>query len=161
MECKGCNTPITEETAKKVGEWFFCPPCFEDLLAGKPGKKEPVPEAAPEPPPLVLKGEQKACTVCSKPLSDGEGHDLGILTVCPDCYAEMTARPEPVKIGGEEPDEPDPSSVQRDEPVPDPMATTACTACGRTIKQVGAKVFEDNPYCPDCFYKNNYNAQAQ
>ena len=162
MECKGCNKEITEEQSKKVGVWYFCNACFEDLLAGPPAPdaepgEQPESEAEPrtsgeESAPLVLKGEQARCTVCEAALENGAGHDMGILTVCEDCYQEMIARPEPIKI--QEP-EPEPEQ-EEDVPLPDPMETVPCTECRRTIRKIATKIHDEDPYCPDCFYKNNY-----
>jgi formylmethanofuran dehydrogenase subunit E len=157
MECKGCSKEFAESELKKVGLWHFCSPCFEELLTDAAAPKpEPVSEPEPESPPLVLKGEQAKCTVCDAPLEDGAGHDMGILTVCTACYQEMIARPEPVKINVAEPEE----EVAEDEepglPLPDPMETVPCIECGRTIRKIAAKVFYDKPYCPDCYYKNDF-----
>ena len=155
MECKGCSKEFAESELKKVGLWNFCTPCFEKLLADAAEPQQaPAPEPEPESPPLVLKGEHARCTVCDAILEDGGGHDMGILTVCTACYQELITRPEPVKINVAE------EEVVEDEepdlPWPDPMETVPCTQCKRTIRKVGAKIFYDKPYCPDCYYKNDF-----
>ncbi|MCG8688147.1 MAG: hypothetical protein MI892_24945 [Desulfobacterales bacterium] len=161
MECKGCKKQITEDQSKQVGKWHFCNTCFEDLLAqpSKPAAESDTQEepkdTAEEPALFVLKGEQARCTVCDTVLEDGAGRDMGILTVCEDCYQEMIARPEPIKIKVEEPvDEPEPEEDET--PLPDPMETVPCAECKRTIRKIAAKIHDEALYCPDCFYKNNY-----
>ncbi len=155
MECKGCSKEFAESELKKVGLWNFCPPCFERLLADAAEPQQaPAPEPEPETPPLVLKGEQARCTVCDAILEDGVGHDMGILTVCTACYQELITRPEPVKINVAE--EEVAENEKPDLPWPDPMETLPCTQCKRIIKKVAAKVFYDKPYCPDCYYKNDF-----
>ncbi|MEH0021076.1 MAG: hypothetical protein V6Z89_15590 [Desulfobacter sp.] len=161
MECKGCSKDFAESELKKVGLWNFCESCLEKLLADA-AVPPPSPEVEPEPeeendPPLVLKGEQARCAVCDVPLEDGEGYDMGILTVCESCYQELITRPEPIKINVEEEQEEEGADAEEDDtPLPDPMETVPCTCCGRTIRKIAAKMFDDEPYCPDCFYKNNY-----
>ncbi|MCG8637863.1 MAG: hypothetical protein MI863_28820 [Desulfobacterales bacterium] len=157
MECKGCSKEFAESELKKVGLWHFCSPCFDKLLADADAPaREPAPEPEPESPPLVLKGEQAKCTVCDAVLEDGAGHDMGILTVCTACYQELISRPEPIKINVPEPEEEVAEDEEPDLPLPDPMETVPCIECGRTIRKIAAKVFYDKPYCPDCYYKNDF-----
>ena len=173
MECKGCAKDFSESQLKKVGKWGFCPPCFDKLLDGSSaGNAEDdrgissgetlvdhlaAPESDEDSPPLVIQEEQARCTVCNAVLGEQGGHDMGILTVCGNCYQELISRPEPVKISEEAPDEADTADAEPDIPWQDPMETVPCTGCRRTIKKVAAKQFQDVPYCPDCFYKNNYH----
>jgi hypothetical protein len=158
MECKGCKKEIIEEESKKVGVWNFCTSCFEDLLANpSPAQKE----AAEPQEPIVLKGEKTHCTVCEALLEDGAGRDMGILTVCEDCYQEMIARPEPIRIQVEEPETESPKTEEEDLPLPDPMETVPCTECKRTIRKIAAKIHDEDPYCPDCFYKNDYQNHSE
>lgn len=175
MECKGCGKAFAESELKQVGVWNFCASCFGNLMAeasppsgeaagdtagvpaGPPGETESD-EASP---PLVIRGEQVRCTVCDVPLRDGEGHDMGILTVCPSCYQELITRPEPVRIQEDEPGESDLPDDDPGPPLPDPMETVSCAGCRRTIKKIAAKVHQDDLYCPDCFYQNNYDRIEQ
>ncbi|WP_035240860.1 hypothetical protein [Desulfobacter vibrioformis] len=154
MECKGCGKAFEESELKTVGPWQFCPPCFEKLMAGpppaEPGEQEEIS------PPLVITGEQARCAVCDIVLEEGAGKDMGILTVCPDCYQELITKPEPVKIQERDPEDAPETSEEPDIPWQDPMETVPCTQCRRTIKKVAAKIYQDKPYCPDCFYQNNY-----
>ena len=173
MECKGCKKDFSESEMKKVGKWMFCATCLDKLLDGaSEGHTEDAsdggtgdtladhlaaPESDDDAPPLVIQGAQASCSVCNCALKEGEGHDMGILTVCDDCYQEMIARPEPIKIQEDEPEEVNPAEEEPEIPWQDPMETIPCACCKRTIKKAGAKWFQDEPYCPDCFYKNNYH----
>jgi len=154
MKCKGCGKACEKSELKTVGPWQFCSVCFEKLMAGPPPAESGAREEAA--PPLVITGEKVRCAVCDTVLEEGAGKDLGSLAVCPDCYQELIKKPEPVTIRENDPEDVLETPEEPDIPWKDPMETVPCTQCRRTIKKVAAKIHQDKPYCPDCFYQNNY-----
>lgn len=153
MECKKCGKDLADKEYKKVAEWPFCLECFQALMNKAEEKKAEKPEAAPEataPAPEPEAKKQK-CQVCSKELESGEGHDMLGLLFCPDCYEVLVKSPAiPARPEVEEEEEetkPKVAQVRVDLRMP-----TECHGCGRQIPVMGSKEFEDNCYCPDCYY---------
>ena len=164
--CKGCAKPVGDTSSHPVGEWRFCEACFTKLFATKTAasKTDDTPKVdttepkTDEPPTkidlssLAFESEQpiqKVCRICEKPSSSGEYISVAGLAVCPVCYDNMLpmTKPKP-KVETPPAPPPEPLTIQ-----PVGVRNLKCTGCQRRITARGAKVRDDQPYCPDCFVK--------
>ena len=169
MECHGCKKEISKNEFKKVGVWDFCTNCFDDLIKKAEEKSSQRQESPKDENSecLTLVGSEvldaemadsgKKCTICEMLIKDDDILKIGSLTVCSTCRQELVARPAPVKIKIDVPDEADSLLAEPEDIKTKYQDITSCCECKRPIHRVGGKEFKDKLYCPDCFYKNDFH----
>ncbi|MEE2789302.1 MAG: hypothetical protein VX589_18335 [Myxococcota bacterium] len=172
--CKGCAKPVGDTTSHPVGEWRFCDECFNQLFIAQPKTAETNSDATParnaeamaeqaspetpaSSPSLTLshlafesqQPEQKICRICEAPSATGEYVNVAGLMVCPVCYDKMMPAPKPKPTVVETP----PEDIEPLVIEPVGVRNMKCTACSRRITARGAKMRDEQFYCPDCFVK--------
>lgn len=151
LKCKKCSKSLIGKEYRKVADWVFCMDCFEALL-----KEKDQTESHPKEQPAQEKDapEVKRCHICKKELKDGEAKKLGIWFFCPQCHDNMVLRPTPGTTEIKADVETDTTlSISLVEQVEiDRTSTVNCHGCGKQILKIAGKVFEENIYCPDCYY---------
>ena len=150
MECKKCGMDLSGKEYKTVAQWAFCPACFEALMQQtEAGPEAKCKEKTPGPVP-----KKRICSVCERDLDMGEGRELLGLLFCSECYESLVSKPAaPSRPQTEDQDAgKGPMEKQAVEQVKrDFTRTVNCTGCGKRIPALGSKLFDDQPYCPDCY----------
>jgi hypothetical protein len=167
--CKKCQKSISGEEFRMVSDWPFCLCCFDELMKppvvadkkGSTAKETPMLLAAEE--ILAASSQNKeaapgspACQMCGCHLPAPAGKFLGVWQLCANCEESLAFKLQPVVIEEEEVVEEEPDDRRRDldgrvlQAAPD---ETECTCCSRPIFARAAKTIDDQPYCPECFYK--------
>lgn len=152
MECKRCGIDLTEKEYKNVASWFFCLDCFQALMAKAEEKKdEPAMMPAPK-----MSGEEQRCVLCEEKIEEGTGCKMLGMMLCRECYENLVKKPDipPRPEAGEDEQAVDASEKPAVMQVRvDFSSPVQCYGCGRQIPAVGSKQFDDQPYCPDCYYR--------
>lgn len=151
MECKKCGIDLTGKEYRNVAQWPFCLACFTALMEKAEEKKsERVTVPAPEP----VREKQK-CLICEREIEKGEEHEMLGLVFCLSCYENLVKRPDipPRAVSDDEEEGISPREKQAVEQVlVDFSASVQCSGCGREIPSISSKQFNEQPYCPDCYY---------
>jgi hypothetical protein len=149
MNCKKCNTDLTDKEYRKVAEWNFCLDCFNELIS-RSEKDKNKKQAVAEP---DLNFKSRNCVVCEKELGEDEGRDLLGSLFCEQCYANLVKRPPENQVPGienlqaETNDRKGVAQVRMDF-----IAQTKCYQCGKTIRTIAAREYLGHLYCPDCYF---------
>ena len=152
MDCKGCGKRLAEEEGHAVAHWKFCDVCFATLMEKKaepePPSVDELPVETSSAPVEEASPVFKRCVTCDVLMREGEEITMLGLSFCKACHEKLTELPEIRPIPEEE--EPPP---QVEQIVVDTMKTVECSECGRTIPELGQKLLDGKPHCPDCYYK--------
>lgn len=164
MECKRCNTAISEEESRPVGAWRFCVACFEALMqnadAARAAKTEPEPEK--KRPALHARigvsvsqesesAQMETCTTCGRVLEADEFETLVGLKICPQCSADLQMSSHAPDQDDDQPE----ATVEQDpsEPAVHPgQRRLRCAGCTKRVPERGVRMVAGQPYCPDCYY---------
>lgn len=175
MKCRGCGQDLDGDNYKMVADWPFCTACFEGLLH-KPAQ-ERMEEVGREPVQPEPKPDPSLCSMCRKELLPGEGRQLAVWILCPQCYADLVSPTVP-----EEPKDEDAATVTSTAPEEDESSASGgnvpedgdeaasriqvtvtkfiqCAKCGRKIPQGGSRLRDGSPLCPDCYYSRDETAE--
>jgi len=96
------------------------------------------------------------CQMCGCKLENNDDKFLGVWRLCENCQGDLAFKLSPAI-------EPEEEEVVIDERPRDLIGhvilekseDTECSDCSREIPLKGAKMVDELPYCPDCFYKNH------
>jgi hypothetical protein len=152
MECKKCGIDLTGREYRSVAQWPFCLGCFQALMEKAEEKKGEKAEAPPAPEPVR---ETKKCLVCEQEIEKGEGREMLGFAFCLQCYENLVKRPDipPRAVSYDEDAGIGPLEKQAVEQVLVDFTTSVqCSGCGREIPAISSKQFNEQPYCPDCYY---------
>ena len=153
MECKKCGKDLTDGEYKQVAEWPFCLECFQALMDKAEEKNKEVIEEEPESSGFtsVPTDTQQRCQVCEKEIENSTGREMLGLLFCPECYMGLVTRPDIPPRPETEENEPNtrPAVAQVRVDLRQPVQ---CHSCGRQIPIMGSKEYNENRYCPDCYY---------
>jgi formylmethanofuran dehydrogenase subunit E len=151
MECKKCGIDLTGREYRNVAQWPFCLECFQSLME-KAGEKKGETNKAPAPEPVR---ETKKCLVCEQEIEKGESREMLGFTFCLQCYENLVKSPDipPRTVSYDEDAGIGPLEKQAVEQVIVDFSTSVqCSGCGREIPAISSKQFNEQPYCPDCYY---------
>lgn len=152
MECKKCGTDLAGREYRNVAQWPFCLACFQALMEKtEENKGERAKTPAPEP-----VREKHKCLICEKGIEPGEGREMLGFAFCIQCYENLVKRPDipPRAVSDDEEAGISPWEKPAVEQVRVDFSTSVqCYSCGREIPAISSKQFNEQPYCPDCYYR--------
>jgi DNA-directed RNA polymerase subunit RPC12/RpoP len=126
-----------------------------EIAAEAPADKVPEPEKEDVSVSVVFEQARQKCTLCEKEIEGDQYKKVGIWTFCPECNLDMTPRPKPPP-----PPEPEEEPVDEEEEAAIRARFRVkftqrikCAECGRMIPEGGSKQVDEEPYCPDCYYR--------
>jgi formylmethanofuran dehydrogenase subunit E len=152
MECKKCGIDLAGREHRNVAQWPFCLECFQALMEKAEEKKGETDKTPPAPEPVR---ETKKCLVCEQEIEKGGGREMLGFVFCLQCYENLVKSPDipPRTVSYDEEAGISPLEKQAVEQVIVDFTTSVqCSGCGREIPAISSKQFNEQPYCPDCYY---------
>lgn len=152
MECKKCGVDLSGKEYRNVAQWPFCLECFQALMKKAEEKKGEVakaPALEPDPP-------KQKCLICEAEIAKGEGREMLGFVFCLQCYENLVKRPDipPRAVSDDEEAGISPWEKPAVEQVRVDFSTSVrCHGCGREIPAISSKQFNEQTYCPDCYYR--------
>ncbi|MEN6318112.1 MAG: hypothetical protein ABFD82_05095 [Syntrophaceae bacterium] len=151
MDCKKCGIDLTGKEYRNVAQWPFCPACFQALMEKAEEKKG---DAFQTPVPEPVSVKQK-CLICENEIKDGERREMLGLIFCLPCYENLVKRPDIPPRAVSDDEEVGISTWEKpavEQVFVDFSTSVQCSGCGREIPAISSKQFNEQPYCPDCYY---------
>ena len=152
MECKKCGIDLSGREYRTVAQWSFCPACFEALMEKAEEKRDDV-ARTPASEPAHKKHK---CLICEKEIEQGEGREMLGFVFCLSCDENLVKRPD---ITPRAPSDDEEAGIgPREKPAVEQVSvdfstSVQCYGCGREIPAISSKQFNEQPYCPDCYYR--------
>ncbi len=167
--CKGCNQEIEE--FHKVGNWLFCPACFDKLLNTPQPSNDSNNENLQDTKDAESFSIQKSsleCYICNEKISGIDYKKLGDWLICPQCYQELLPQHHTERMNraevSQEKEEPysyilpnqkkilQGQNVTEDIIYPGTSSGKKCDNCGRNLVEGGYYSSGEKKFCPNCFY---------